>query len=179
MRHGDVLNNANIISYKWVSRIKENHDNDSLRFKPRLVIRGFEQMECHDTYALEPKLSTIRMLFVFAAIHDWDIWQMDVVTAFFHPKLDEDVYIAQPEGYNLCRLPNDHLPNDHASYVCKLNKALYGLKQGPRAWYSDIDNYLTKSLSFYRSVYDSNLYMMHDLFLLLWVDDILLFSPRQ
>ena len=109
---------------------------------------------------------------------------MDVDTAFLHPKLDEDVYISLPEGYNLrCSpngdsSPNERLPNDRASYVCKLNKALYGLKQAPRVWYSDIDNFLTKSLSFHRSVHDANLYMMHGLFLLLWVDDILLFSPR-
>ena len=104
---------------------------------------------------------------------------MDVVTAFLHPKLDEDVYMALPEGYDLHRSPNERLPNGCSLYVCKLNKALYGLKQAPRAWYSDIDSYLTKFLSFHRSVHIANLYMMHGLFLLLWVDDILLFLPKQ
>ena len=132
VRRADVPD-ENIISCKWVYRIKENHDNDSLRFKARLVIRGFEQLECGDTYTPVPKLPTIRMLFIFAAVHDWDIWQMDVVTAFLHTKLDEDVYIALPEGYDLRRSPNERLPNDRTVYVCKLNKALYGLKQAPRA----------------------------------------------
>ena len=40
VRRADV--HDNIISCKWVYRIKENHNNDSLRFKARLVIRGFE-----------------------------------------------------------------------------------------------------------------------------------------
>ena len=60
--------------------------------------------------------------------------------------------------------------------VCKLKKALYGLKQAPRAWYSDIDKYLTQTLHFRRSELNANLYIMWDLHLLLWVDDILLFS---
>ena len=144
------------------------------------MIRGFEQKECGDTYAPVPKLATICMLFEFAAVHDWDIWQMDVVTGFLHSKLDEDVYMALPEGYDLRRSPTDgSSPNNRTTYLCKLNKALYGLKQAPWAWYADIDSFLTKSLSLHRSVHDANLYMMHGLFLRLWVDDILLFSPRD
>ena len=179
VKRADV--HENIISCKWVYRIKENHDNDSLRFKARLVIRGFEQTECGETYAPVPKLPTIRMLFALAAVHNWDIWQMDVVTAFLHPKLDDDVYMELPEGYGLTSDNHDNLsPGEcRRTYVCKLNKALYGLKQAPRAWYADIDSFLTKSLSFHRSVHDANLYMMHGLFLLLWVDDILLFSPSS
>ena len=64
-------------------------------------------------------------------------------------------------------------------YVYKLKKALYGLKQAPRAWYSDIDKYLTQTLHFRRSELDANLYIMQNLHLLLWVDDILLFSPAS
>ena len=60
------------------TRFKENEDH-SLRFKARLVFRGFEQTDCGETYAPVPKLATIRMLFALAAIHDWDVWQMDVV----------------------------------------------------------------------------------------------------
>ena len=120
----------NIISCKWVYRIKENNDNDSLYFKARLVIRGFEQTQCGETYTPVPKLPTIRMLFAFAAVHNWDIWQMDIVTAFLHPKLDEDVYMELPEGYGL----NNLSPGEcRRTYVCKLTKALYGLKQPPRA----------------------------------------------
>ena len=111
---------------------------------------------------------------------------MDNVTAFLHPTIDKNVYMELPEGYG----ENNGVPSaGHASvkprnrtrhkqnYVCKLKKALYGLKQAPRAWYSDINKYLTQSLHFRRSELDSNLYIMQDLHLLLWVNDILLFSP--
>ena len=44
---------------------------------------------------------------------------MYVKSAFLNGKLEEEVYIEQPEGFLLSK------NND---YVCKLKKALYGLK---------------------------------------------------
>ena len=58
---------------------------------------------------------------------------MDVKSTFLNGELEEEVYIEQPEVFQLL---------ENADYVCKLRKALYGLKQTPRAWYSRIDKYL-------------------------------------
>ena len=104
---------------------------------------------------------------------------MDVVTAFLHPTIDENVYMELPEGYGESNgvLGAGHARVGSGRYVCKLKKALYGLEQAPRAWYSDIDKYLTQTLHFQRSELDANLYIMQDLHLLLWVDNILLFAP--
>jgi len=38
------------------------------------------------------------MMLALAAVHDWEIEQMDVVTAFLNPKVDGDVYMALPQG---------------------------------------------------------------------------------
>ncbi|KAJ9546436.1 hypothetical protein OSB04_018979 [Centaurea solstitialis] len=59
------------------------------------------------------KIKSIRILLAIAAFHDYEIWQMDAKTAFLNGKLDEDVYMAQPEGFV------------HAKYldkVCKLKR---------------------------------------------------------
>jgi hypothetical protein len=58
---------------------------------------------------------------------------MDAKSTFLNGELEEEVYIEQPEGFQL---------SENAYYVCKLKKALYGLKQAPRAWYSRLDKYL-------------------------------------
>jgi hypothetical protein len=48
---------------------------------------------------------------------------MDVKSDFMNGELEEEVYIEQPEIFQL---------SENADYVCKLKKALYGLKQAPR-----------------------------------------------
>ena len=163
--------NKGVISCKWVFKRKHNVVDLTTRFKARLCIRGFEQvkdMDYGETFAPVAKFATLRMLLALAAIHDWEIDQMDVETAFLNPQLEEEVYMESPEGY---KTPGQ---------VCRLKKALYGLKQAPRAWYKDIDTYLVEVIKFQRSTEDSNLYILananHRLYLLLWVDDILLFG---
>jgi len=116
------------------------------------------------------KLSSLRMLLALAAIHDWEIDQMDVVTAFLNPEVDGDVYMAMPNGVEAPA---------GGPWVCKLRKSLYGLKQAPRLWYKHIDNFL-RSLGLLRSEYHPNVYIsaagLIPHILLLYVDDILLFS---
>jgi len=73
---------------------------------------------------------------------------MDVKTAFLHGSLKEEVYLEQPQGFEV---------QDRRTHVCRLKKSLYGLKQSPRAWYERIDNYLMK-FGFTRSSVNPNLY---------------------
>jgi Reverse transcriptase (RNA-dependent DNA polymerase) len=42
---------------------------------------------------------SIWMLLAIAAFHDFEIWQMDVKTAFLNGNLEEDVYMIQPTGF--------------------------------------------------------------------------------
>ena len=60
---------------------------------------------------------------------------MDVKLSFLNGYLEEEVYVEQPQGYEV---PGQ----EHKVY--RLKKTPYGLKQAPRAWYSWIDSYLTK-----------------------------------
>src|SRR5450432_878347 len=168
-----------VIGCKWVYKLKRNA-NGSRRFKARLVIRGFEQkygIDYIETFAPVAKFVTVRMLFAMAAKYNWEIEQMDVITAFLNPALQEEVYMELPEGYTI---PEGHtIPcSSGGKTICRLRKCLYGLKQAPRAWYSDIDAYLS-SIGFTRSEEDYNLYISKQVLLLLFVDDILLFSPKK
>ena len=111
---------------KWVFRIKYNTDGSLQTFKARLVVKGFRQKEgvdYFDTYALVARITSIRVLFALASIHDLYIHQMDVKTTFLNGDLDEEVYMEQPEGF---------VPPGNEKKVCKLVKSLYGLKQAPK-----------------------------------------------
>jgi len=93
---------------------------------------------------------------------------MDVKTVFLHGSIKEEVYVEQPEGFEIY---------DQKYHVCMLKKDLYGLKQAPRAWYERIDSYLMK-LGFTRSEPDPNLHFKVEddkpLILVLYVDDLFL-----
>ena len=72
------------------------------------------------------------MIVALAACRGWDIFQLDVKSAFLHGRLSEDVYVEQPKGY---------LKKGKEHKVYKLHKALYGLRQAPRAWFSHIESH--------------------------------------
>jgi len=97
------------------------------------VIRGFEQVhgiDFNETFAPVAKFVTVRVLLALAAHNNWEIEQMDVKTAFLHPALNEEVFMAIPEGYS----EYSHMPSPNSTFpVLRLLKALYGLKQAPRA----------------------------------------------
>ena len=164
------------VGCKWVYKLKTKLDQ-SLRYKARLVIKGYEHNSYHDTFAPVTKLATLRMLIAIACSKGWEIDQMDVTTAFLNPSINEEVYMELPEGYDWLWGSPEAGGNkiSHTTHVLKLNKALYGLKTAPRLWYNDIDAYL-KTLGFIQSGADPNLYLRIDCVLLLYVDDILLAS---
>ena len=61
------------------------------------------------------RITSIRILFALASIHDLYVHQMDVKTSFLNGDLNEEIYMEQPEGFVL---PG----NEHK--VCKLVKSL-------------------------------------------------------
>ena len=89
-------------------------------------------------------------------------------SAFLSGDLEEEVYVEQPQGFEIQGLEGD---------VYLLKKYLYGLKQAPRAWYHKIDAFLL-SLKISRTHADNNLYvlMVDDALciLVLYVDELLL-----
>src|SRR5450432_3552342 len=102
---------------------------------------------------------------------------MDVITAFLNLVLLEEVFIELPKGFILSSgyiFPR----SSGGKLICRLWKCLYRLKQAPRAWYSDIDTYLS-SIGFTCSEEDYNLYISKQVLLLLFVDNILLFSSKK
>ena len=144
--------------------------------KARFVARGFTQKEGIDydeTFAPDARYTTIKTIISLAAVFGWKLHQMDVKTTFLNGKIEEEVYIEQPEGF---------VTHGKKTHVCKLKKALYGLKQASRVWYARMDGFL-HSLGFSKSIADYNLYFKvvhnHFLILVLYVDDIFLIGDEQ
>eukprot|EP00253_Pinus_taeda_P032895 PITA_32895 len=103
---------------------------------------------------------------------EWHIYQMDVKTMFLNEVIEEEVYIEQPERFEIF---------NSESHVCRLKRACNELKQAPRAWYTRIDNYFI-GLGFSKSELDPTLYQIvvegKLLVIVLYVDDLILMGDE-
>jgi hypothetical protein len=164
------------VTSKWVYKIKHAADESVDKYKARFAARGFSQKEGEDyeeTFAPVSIYTSIRAIMSLATSMGWSLHQMDVKTTFLNGAIKEEVYIKQPQGFEV---------HSRDTHVCRLKKYLYGLKQAPRAWYTKIDNYLMR-LGFSKSNADPNLYYKvvknAPVILLLYVDDLFLIDEES
>ncbi|KAJ9557932.1 hypothetical protein OSB04_012546 [Centaurea solstitialis] len=97
------------VGRKWVFKKKTDMDGNVHTFKARLVAKGFTQthgIDYDETFSPVAMLKSIRILMAISAYFNYEIWQMDVKTAFLNGKLTEDVYMEQPEGFEDPKNPN-------------------------------------------------------------------------
>ncbi|KAJ9558542.1 hypothetical protein OSB04_013156 [Centaurea solstitialis] len=159
------------VGRKWVFKKKTDMDGNVHTFKARLVAKGFTQthgIDYDETFSPVAMLKSIRILMAISTYFNYEIWQMDVKTAFLNGKLTEDVHMEQPEGFIDSKNPNK---------VCKLLKSIYGLKQASKSWNLHFDERI-KEFGFAKSEFEPCVYTKFSgsvlTFLVLYVDDILL-----
>ncbi|GJR58607.1 retrotransposon protein, putative, ty1-copia subclass [Tanacetum coccineum] len=78
-------------------------------YKARLVAKGYTQtpeIDYEETFSPVADIRAIRILIAIAAFYDYEIWQMDIKTAFFNGYLSEEVYMEQLEGFVNPKFPN-------------------------------------------------------------------------
>ena len=95
-------NNIKPVGCKWVYKRKRERDGKVETFKARLMVKGYTQKEGIDydeTFSQVAMLKSIRILLSIAAHFDYEIWQMDVKTAFLNGNLEEEIYMMQPKGF--------------------------------------------------------------------------------
>ena len=172
---------ANLTGLRFVFRTKRRDDGSIDKFKARLVVQGYTQVEGVDYYADDTRapvarLSTIRAILAYAAKHDWEIHQIDIKSAYLYGKLDDDevIYARPPAGYTL--------PGIKPGQVIRLRKALYGLKQAGRRWYQVLCKIL-ESAQLTRTDKEEALFFRHHpnghiTLTMSWVDDLFLVSSK-
>ncbi|GJU38102.1 putative ribonuclease H-like domain-containing protein [Tanacetum coccineum] len=164
------------IGTKWVYRNKKDERGVVVRNKARLVAQGHRQEEGIDydeVFAPVARLEAIRIFLAFASYKGLIVYQMDVKSAFLYGKIDEEVYVSQPPGFQDPKSPQK---------VYKVVKALYGLHQAPRAWYATLSTFLLKN-GYRRGTIDKTLFLRkdkHDIILVqVYVDDIIFGSTKK
>jgi len=165
----DLPEGVKPLTTKWIFKVKKGDQGQIVKFKARLCVRGFEQekgVDFDEVFSPVMRHNSLRTLLAHAAVHDYEIKQMDVRTAFLHGELEEDVYIYAPEGSGV-----------PVGSVLKLDKSLYGLKQAPRVFNNAL-NVHVESIGFKRCDTDPCIYIKETakgpIYLAVYVDDLLI-----
>lgn len=107
------------------------------------------------------------MILALAAQKQWKLHQVNIKMALVYGKLNDEVYMEIPQGFE---------DSEQPSKVCKLKKILYGLKQDSKVWYSGIGCYFSE-IGLTKSSADFNLYYSFSqgkyIIVLLYVDDLI------
>ena len=167
----DLPDSRKAVECKWIFKKKTDADGNVTVHKARLVAKGFRQIQGVDydeTFSPVAMLKSVRVLLAIATYFDYEIWQMDVKTAFLNGNIEEELYMVQPQGFVN--------PKD-AGKVCKLQRSIYGLKQASRSWNLRFDEVI-KGFGFVQNYKEACVYKKVSgssvAFLILYVDDILL-----
>ena len=94
--------NANSIANKWIYRTKRRPNGTIECYKAQLVVKGFTQLSSVDytkTFSPVIKATTIWVIIDIATMNKWPMLQLDVSNSFLYGHLDENLYMAQPQGY--------------------------------------------------------------------------------
>ncbi|GKC32710.1 copia protein, partial [Tanacetum coccineum] len=92
-----------------------------------MVVQGYTQEEgiyYDEVFAPVAIIEAITLFLAYASFKDFMVYQMDVKSAFLYGKIEEEIYVYQPPGFEDPNFPDR---------VYKVEKALYGLHQAPRA----------------------------------------------
>lgn len=163
-----------VIPCKWIFKTKTDENGQVMRYKARLVVKGYKQIQgvdYNEIYAPVVRYSSIRYLLGLTAKYQLKIHQMDAVTAFLQGDIEEELYMSQPPMY------------EQGNMVCKLNKSIYGLKQASRQWNLKLNAALLE-IGMSRSLIDPCIYYKIQnkddiLFITVYVDDCLLFFNNE
>jgi hypothetical protein len=93
---------AKTVGCKWVYKTKHDSKGNIERLKAWLVAKGFTQskrINYTETFSTVSSKDSFRIIMVLVPHCDLELHQMDVKTTFLNGNLQENVYMAQPEGF--------------------------------------------------------------------------------
>jgi len=157
-----------------VFREKHDRHGNLMKFKARILAKGFSQIAREDftnTFSSVAKFSTLHIVLSYVAHLDWHLHHFNIVAAYLHGPLDEDIYMTIPNG----------VENSGSNHYWKLKKALYGLKQAGRQWKKCLHEVLV-SFGFIWVLADDCLYIKRHkgkiiLLVLVYVDNMAVARP--
>ena len=139
-------------------------------------MKGFTQVfkiDYENIFSPVTRFKTLCLLLSLAALHDLEIKALDVKTAFSFGKLDEEIYMKQPESF---------LVKGQERKVCQLRTAIYGLKQAVLQWNKQLHKSLLE-MGFIKCKSDPGTYFKiigeEIIILLIYIDNALFMGSNK
>jgi len=89
---------------KWMCRLTNEENNPRPTYKAHLVVKGFNQkkgVDFEEIFSPVVKMSSIQVVLSLVVSLDLEIEQLDIKIAFLHGDLQEEIYMEQPEGFEI------------------------------------------------------------------------------
>ena len=121
----------------------------------QLVARDYLQVEginFNKLFSPVVYFESVRLILALSALEDYYCTSVDVKNAYLYGKLDEKIYMKQPEGF---------IARGQENKVICLQHALYGLKQAGLAWWKELNSSMNE-LGFKHLVSDAGLFVCKD-----------------
>nr|GEX81033.1 ribonuclease H-like domain-containing protein [Tanacetum cinerariifolium]GEY06143.1 ribonuclease H-like domain-containing protein [Tanacetum cinerariifolium]GEY06146.1 ribonuclease H-like domain-containing protein [Tanacetum cinerariifolium] len=99
---GPSINTASTNVNTEIYKNKKDERGIVVRNKARLVAQGYTQEEGIDNdevFAPVARIEAIKMFLAYASFKEFIVFQMDVKSAFIYSKIEEEVYVCQPSGF--------------------------------------------------------------------------------
>jgi hypothetical protein len=153
-------------------------NGELVKRKVRIVVKGYSQIpgvHFNETYAPVMKWATFPMILSIGATMNAVIRQFDVKSAYLHGVIQEEVWVQQPEGFEVPG--KEHLP-------LRLQKALYGTKQGGHEWHFTLLRFMLDEVGWdacgydratYSKVWDDGTWALVGF----WVDDVTAIGSKE
>ena len=96
----DLLDDQQAMLNEWIFKRKTNTDSSVTIYQARLVAKVFQQVqgvEYDEIFSLVSKLKSVWIMLAIATFYE--IWQIDVKTAFLNGFIKEELYMIQPESF--------------------------------------------------------------------------------
>ena len=174
------------VGAKWFYKVKTNEHNQPVRFKSRLVAKGFTQIEGIDYSDISAPVASkeaVRTALAMAASKGWVMEQFDVNTAYLNAPLEETIYMEAPAA--LIDLWGDKMTTKDLELlrtgkgVLRLKKALYGLKQSGRRWYETLRDYLRDECGLQPTKVEPCIFVGNGIVMPVYVDDSIVMGESQ
>jgi hypothetical protein len=89
---------------KWVYKVKRDEKGNVVRYKARLVVKGYVQQDdigVDEVFAPVARIDSVCVLLALAATRGWNVHHLDVKSAFLNGELEEVVFVRQPPGFSI------------------------------------------------------------------------------